>query len=254
MDNSGNFVVTWQSSAQDGSLYGIYGQRYDSTGATVGSEFPVNTYTTASQREPSIAMDNSGNFVVTWYSDTQDGSNYGIYGQRYDSNGATVGSEFRINTYTTGNQFSASVAMDNNGNFVVTWESNQDGSSYGIYGQRYTSTGSVAGSEFQVNSYTTGNQISASVSIDNSGNFVVTWYSDTQDGSNLGIYGQRYDSTGATVGSEFQVNTYTTSSQFRPSVAMDNSGNFVVTWSSYGQDGNNNGIYGQRYDSTGVLH
>ncbi len=140
MDNVGNFVVTWNSNGQDGSGYGIYGQRYNSSGTAQGSEFKINTYTTSSQMNPSVVMDNVGNFVVTWNSNGQDGSNNGIYGQRYNSSGTTQGSEFKINTYTTNTQSNPSVAMYNVGNFVVTWSSNgQDGSSNGIYTKRYTS-------------------------------------------------------------------------------------------------------------------
>jgi len=35
-------------------------------------------------------------------------------------------------------------------------------------------------------------------------------------------------------------------------MAADAAGNFVVLWTSYGQDGNRNGVFGQRYDSTGA--
>ncbi len=35
-------------------------------------------------------------------------------------------------------------------------------------------------------------------------------------------------------------------------VAPLNDGGFVVTWGSYGQDGDFSGVYGQRYDSSGV--
>ncbi len=31
--------------------------------------------------------------------------------------------EFRVNTFTTGNQFDPAVAMDDDGDFVVTWQS-----------------------------------------------------------------------------------------------------------------------------------
>lgn len=47
---------------------------------------------------------------------------------------------------------------------------------------------------------------------------------------------------------EFQVNTYTNNDQKDAAVAMDAYGNFVVVWSSYLQDGNSNGIFGQRFD------
>ena len=48
-------------------------------------------------------------------------------------------------------------------------------------------------------------------------------------------------------GAEFPVNSYTTSDQGIPAVASDASGNFVVAWSSYGQDGSGIGVFGQRY-------
>lgn len=62
-----------------------------------------------------------------------------------------------------------------------------------------------------------------------------------------GIYGQRFTSTGTAHGAEFRVNTSTSNSQARPDVDLDGSGNFVVTWQSYLQDGDGYGIYGQRF-------
>lgn len=64
---------------------GTYGQRYNATAARVGTEFQVNTYTTDSQSNPSVASLTDGGFVVTWYSNGQDGDSYGIYGQRYNA-------------------------------------------------------------------------------------------------------------------------------------------------------------------------
>jgi hypothetical protein len=37
-----------------------------SAGVAQGSNFLVNTYTTGNQREPSIAIDNNGNFIISW--------------------------------------------------------------------------------------------------------------------------------------------------------------------------------------------
>lgn len=42
-----------------------------------GGEFRVNTYWTAEQLTPSVAMDSSGDFVVVW-SSNQDADGYGI--------------------------------------------------------------------------------------------------------------------------------------------------------------------------------
>lgn len=50
---------------------------------------------------------------------------------------------------------------------------------------------------------------------------------------------------------EFQINTFTTNDQYDPSVTGLSDGGFVVTWSSFGQDGDNDGIFGQRYYGPG---
>ena len=266
-DPSGNFVVVWQGLGQDGSLLGIFGQRYASTGVPLGPEFRVNTNTIGTQALPDVASDAFGNFVVVWQSNQDAPANFGIFGQlsasifgqRYASTGAPLGPEFRVNTYTTNDQFVPSVAADPSGNFVVVWSSyGQDGSngSFGIYGQRFASTGAPLGPEFRVNTYTTNDQFVPSVAADPSGNFVVVWSSYGQDGSNFGIFGQRFASTGAPLSPEFRVNTYTTNGQFiDPSgnaVAQDAPGNFVVVWTGTLQDGSATGIHGQRFASSGV--
>ncbi|ESQ87280.1 hypothetical protein ABAC460_19855 [Asticcacaulis sp. AC460] len=244
MDTDGDFVVVWQSNGQDLSGYGVFGQRYNASGAAQGAEFQINTYTTGAQSNVQIAMADNGDFVVTWTSNLQDGDSSGVFGQRYNASGATQGSEFQVNTYTTGVQNNAKVAMDADGDFVVVWQSNgQDGDNNGVYGQRFNASGVAQGSEFKVNTYTTSGQGSPSVAMDADGDFVVTWASNFQDGDVYGVYGQYYTAAGVAVGSEFLVNTYTTNTQIRTDVRMDDDGDFIVAWDSAGQDGNGTGIY-----------
>ncbi|MEX2114324.1 MAG: hypothetical protein WD845_14115 [Pirellulales bacterium] len=251
MDAAGDYVVAWVSDGQDGHSLGIFAQRYDAAGVAQGSEFQVNTYTTNNQWLPSVAMDADGDFVVAWQSQSQDGSGYGIYAQRYNAAGLAQGSEFRVNTYTTSNQQDAKVAMDADGDFVVAWRSYQDGG-YDVYAQRYNTAGVAQGSEFRVNTYTTSEQATPAVAMDADGDFVVAWRSAFQDGSVYGVYAQRYSAAGVAQGSEFRVNTYTTSNQHDARVAMDADGDFVVAWHSFGQDGSGRGIYAQRYNAAGV--
>ena len=248
----GDFVVVWSSYNQDGSLWGVFGQRYASSGTPLGPEFRVNTYTTGHQLDASVAADAAGDLVVVWGSNDQDGSGSGVFGQRYTSTGTPLG-EFRVNTYTTSTQYYPSVAASAAGNFVVVWNSlGQDGSGLGVFGQRYAAVGTPLGPEFRVNTFTTGHQGSAAVACDTAGNFVVTWPSYAQDGSLWGVFGQRYASSGAPLGPEFRVNAYTTDTQHWPAVALDSSGNFVVVWHGYMQDGSARGIFGQRFTNTGT--
>jgi hypothetical protein len=248
-DPEARFVVVWMSNGQDGSGFGAFGQRYFINGIPQGPEFRVNTYTTGDQFEPSAAMTGGGNFVVAWTS-TQGG----IFGQRFFSGGAPAGPEFLVNTYTGATQYQPAAATDIFGNFVVVWTSaGQDGSGAGVFGQRYAAgTGAPIGPEFRVNTYTTGEQYRPTAAFAWSGEFVVVWQNGTLGGGNgTGVLAQRYAASGAPLGPEFQVETYTTSFQVFPSVAVDASGDFVVVWMSGGQDGSGAGVFGQRYSSTG---
>jgi hypothetical protein len=246
----GNFVVVWTSS-QDGSGPGVFGQRYAAGGAPLGPEFQVNTFTTGSQHEPRVGSDGSGNFVVAWTSDAQDGSAAGVFGQRYAASGAPLGGEFRVNTYSTGYQYHPAVSADAAGsNFVVVW---QDGAApggggpagRGVFGQRYSGAGTALGPEFRVETYTAGFQGAPAIVVQPTGSFVVVWHSEGQDGSGLGIFGQRYGSAGAPFGSEFRVNTYTTGPQSFPTIATDGVGCFFIAWA--GADESGSGVFGQSY-------
>ena len=94
------------------------GSAWAETTRRVGSEFQVNTVTVSGQFYSKTAMDADGDFVVTWVSTGQDGSSNGVFAQRYDSSGASVGAEFQANTYTTGSQNRPVVAMAADGRFV----------------------------------------------------------------------------------------------------------------------------------------
>jgi hypothetical protein len=257
MDADGDFVVTWESFGQDGSLYGVFAQRFDAAGSTQGGEFLVTTSTTNSQRHPSVAMDADGAFVVAWGSSGQDGSSSGIFARRFDATGSAQGAEFQVNTVTTDFQGIPTVAMDADGDFVVTWASygGQDGSLTGIFAQRFDAAGSTQGLEFQVNTFTSGVQTLPAVAMDADGDFVVAWRSYGQEGyydGSVGIFAQRFDAAGSAQGLEFRVNTFTTGPQNAPTVAMDADGNFVVAWDSSNQDGDFLGVFAQRFDAAGL--
>jgi parallel beta-helix repeat protein len=255
---NGGFVAIWQSEYQDGMDWGIYGQRYDADGNPIGAEFRVNTTTQDSQDHPEVTSLADGSFVVVWQSRDFGGTEYDIFAQRFDSNGVPIGTEFLVNTLTANWQENAKITGLSDGGFVVTWNSRQqdtedpDGQTNGIFARRYNASGSPVGSEFQINTSAAQSQGAPAIASLQNGGFVVTWHALGQDGDEFGIYGQRYNASGTPSGSEFQINSYTTSSQNTPSVATLTDGSFIVTWNSYGQDGSGYGIVARRYDATGV--
>jgi hypothetical protein len=234
------------------TLAGSDGNRSFAVDPKVGPEFRVNTATANSQQLPAVARLADDGFVVAWASNLQDGSDYGIYGQRYSNTGLKAGVEFRVNT-TVGAQSSPFAAGLDDGGFVVAWQSKpQDGSALGIYAQRYANNGVKAGTEFRVNTTKAMDQSQPSVAGLRGGGFVVAWTSQDQAGPLSGIYARRYDAAGKAAGSDFRVNTMMPLNQSDPSVAALTGGGFVVTWQSDGQDGSLRGIYAQRYNNGGV--
>ena len=257
---AGGFVVTWASYAQDGSAYGVYGQMFAADGTPQGSEFLVNSATTGNQDLPVVTALDDGGFIVAWQSNSdQDGSGFGIYSQRYDASGVAVGGETLVNSTTAGSQQLPSIASLNDGGYIVAWQSdsNQDGWATGIYTQRYDASGAAVGGETLVNSFWVFAQTNASVSALASGGYVVTWQSEsqgwfpTEDGDNWGVFAKVFDANGVALTGDVLVNTTTADQQLEPSVTGLPDGGFYVTWTSYGQDGDGAGIYGQQFDAAG---
>jgi len=160
----------------------------------------VNTHTMSYQSDPAVAADEAGNLVVVWSSYGQDGSRNGVFARRYDSSGRALDDkEFQVNTHTMSYQSDPAVAADGADNFVVVWSSNeQDGDSWGIFGQRYDSSGTALDKEFQVNTYTSSRQANPAVANDGFGNFVVVWTGCGEGDADYpgGVFGQRFDSSG----------------------------------------------------------
>jgi hypothetical protein len=156
--------------------------------------------------------------------------------------------------YTFGDQFDVVVGKGGTGEFVVVWTDEAlDGSGYGIFGRLFDSAGTAVGGSIQMNFYTLGTQDQPGVAMDEMGSFVVVWRDgSSRDGEYSGIFAHRFDSTGQPVGTDFQVNTYTTEHQILPAVAMAPSGRLLVTWTSFYQDGSGLGTFGQLFDELGV--
>src|SRR5207253_2446153 len=99
------------------------------------------------------------------------------------------------------------------------------------------------GSEFHVDTTTTGSQANPSVTALSDGGFLVSWSSDASGGTS--VVGQRFSAAGAPVGSEFQINTQPGASF--PDVTAVNGGGFVATWWSGSND-----VHGQLYAANGA--
>jgi len=240
MDGEGNFIII--TDRMHGSRHRIEARKYDRECNLIKS-FSVSSDMSFSQLYPDIAMNANGNFVVAWQCPEKDGSIYGVYARRFDKGANPIGDEFQVNTTTYQSQHNPAVAMAENGNFVIVWESySQDESKEDIYAQLYDSAGNPIGSEFLVNTYTYDNQDQPAVAMDSIGNFVVAWRGDVRTYQEpygivlqSGIYARRFDYNGNPIGKQFKVNSDEKGEDRYggPSVAMDRDGDFVISWTAF---------------------
>ena len=239
MGEDGDFVVTWSEATTDPE---VFGRRFDADTTPSGAPFPMNVDTAPDREASSIARDASGRFVIVW---AEEGA--AIWGQRFDSDGAPLGGNFQINTSTAPVAANPYVASDPSGNFVVTWMSDPGGNGEAV-ARRFDSNGAALGDEFPVNVFTTGDQNPFGVAMSPAG-FVVTWFGEGAGGD--GVFGRRFDESGAPMTGDFQVNTATlVDVDIRPDVGMNAAGDFVVVWDD--TIGFFSTAMGRRYDSAGA--
>ncbi|MEZ6056154.1 MAG: DUF2341 domain-containing protein [Planctomycetaceae bacterium] len=247
---NGDSVFAWSSQNQDGSGWGIYTQRYNSKGLAISAESRVNLTTANDQRYASIASDSSGNYVITWTSEAQDGAGKGVFARVFYADG-TASTEFRVNQTTAGDQWNSSAAMDDLGHIIFVWEGNgtqagqTDGN--GAFVRRFNLDTTAVGGEQRVNVATTFGQNQVAVAATPDGRFVVTYDDD------IGVSARRYASNGtARDASMIVVQNEITAGE--ADVAIDDAGNFTVVWRTTNQgDGSLRAVMLSRYSDSGTL-
>ena len=201
-------------------------------------EYLINNHTTSVQRDPHAGRDALGNHAVVWSSKNQVSSISAedIYIQKFNADRTVDGGEVLVNDITDGDQIKPCIAMNGNGDFIIAWASFSDFNSIYDIKAKFFKNGVAIGNEFRVNTTTEHSQTNPECAIDENGNFNIVWESWYQDGSNKGVYCQKFDNSTNKIDSEVLVNTTTKNSQARPSIKFFPDGRFIVIWESWKQD------------------
>jgi hypothetical protein len=210
---NGNVAVVWSSYNQisSSSMQDVFCQLLSPTGQKIGSEFLVNQFASFNQRTPAVAALNGG-FVVSWISEQQ--------------RATVAGQNAPITAYTLATGMAAQFP------------------SVDVYARSYDATGAPLGDEFLVN---TGNNICAHPSITGApdGSFMVAW--DERDSSvqmnGLDVFIRAFPN-GGQGGAVRRVNTQLIGDQYVPQLRAVGT-NYLMVWTSLGQDGSREGVYGQ---------
>ena len=235
----------------------------------------VSRFTNNFQANPAIATLNNSNVVIVWasYDQATASSMLDVYAKILSPSGITISNEFLVNQTNDYNQRSPAVAALSTGGFVVSWVSEQqrvaaanlggDNStlmpatnvvtpSVDVYARLYKSNGASAGNEFLVdtNDVTCANP---SLAAGSDGGFVVAW--SGQDplvlSNSWDVYARPFNSAG-TGGVTEKLNTYLAGAQYVPRLSTLGT-DYLAVWTSNGEDGSQQGIYGRFLQGNGSL-
>lgn len=259
----GGAAFVWQGGVQ--SYQHIYARFLSANNTFVTGDVEVNTSTNHYQVTPVIAALTNGNVIVAWGSYGQDNVDglQGVYAQILSPTGQKVGGEFSVNQFTPNNQRTPAVAVFPNGNFIITWVSEKERSSatiatvvntngvsisgynsVDIYARLFNGSGTPLTGEILVN---TDSNVCANPAVATApdGSYVITWGEKDLSNSNNGwdIYARAFSSAG--VGGAVQlVNSQQYGDQWAPKISSVGT-EYLVVWTSLGQDGSREGVYGQ---------
>src|SRR5690606_16070400 len=112
MAPDGRFVVAWRSGLKE-----IKARTYNADGTPATDETVVVTPTNeaGTMNSPDVAMDASGNFVVTWADDTDGNGSFQVRARGYAFNLGVRFNAKTINVNSSGQQVNPAVAMRGNG-------------------------------------------------------------------------------------------------------------------------------------------
>jgi len=177
------FAIVWESGG------GIVGRRFTTSGVAIDTaDQPINSTVTGTQRNPAIAADPSGNYVVAWESVDANGLTSRILARRFQGV-APIGSMSDLVVDPTPGataQHDPALATDAIGNWLVSWDSvgeNGDGSGAGIVAQQFDSRQTPQGAKLTLdNTITLGDQTLPSVAMSLGSSLLAAWQSLTPAG------------------------------------------------------------------------
>ncbi|MDG3007422.1 Calx-beta domain-containing protein [Paludisphaera mucosa] len=105
--------------------------------------YQVNQVAEGGQYGAQTTTGPDGVTTIVWTDFGLDGDGNGVYARRIDATGRPLGSQFRVNANTVGNQGAATVGSDAQGNVLVLWQDDQGGTSFFV--QRFDPQGRKLG-------------------------------------------------------------------------------------------------------------
>ncbi len=264
----GEAVFVWQSRV--GGQRDVYARFMNPDGTFATDDVRVNDFVADDQKDAALAVLADGNLVVVWASMGRDGSMLGVYGQLFAANGARLGGSFPVNLTTQYNQHSPSVTALRSGGFAVVWinenvplvsgvtEAEGAGTfaqgvenRIHVYARLFGAQASPMSGEFRVGQTAAVASRPAAAGLDNGG-FSIAWTQRhiSDSAKSYDVFMRRYNAAGAPLADEARVHEQDNAPQY--DVRLESLGDDqLAVWTSYGQDGSAEGVFGRFISGTG---
>jgi hypothetical protein len=197
----------------------------------------------------------NGEFIITWVGEDDDGSDYSVYVQKFNTDGSLNSTPTKLEaTYnTTGWDKDPQITLlGDDGRFAVSW-SGVDGdiSDYSIFVQVFNADGTTNGDAVMLeaidNTYNTDNS-SQIIDINDEGSFVVTWKGIGSIYQKTNIYLQKFNADGSLNGMTAELKTFNWSNHVEPQIiTLGTDGDFLITWSAL-----RSAVYALKFNADGM--
>src|ERR1051325_6763334 len=185
-------------------------------------EFTLNSTTTGSQNQPSVAGFRGTQFVAVW----EDNGTSTIKGRFFGLTGAPSSNEFAVNfPGEPGTKRQLPQVVETSQGFAVAWNEQAPGGVFQVKLRTFDQD-SLSGPESQVSTSETERFIRPAMSRLPAGGFAVAW-ADKRAGERIRL--QRFSLDGTKAGAEFRANT-TPGLHRVPMIASLTNGNLAVGW------------------------
>ena len=255
IDGLNGAIIVWRDLRAGSGTYDLWAQRVNGNGTILWTaNGTALCQATNNQDSPVIASDGANGALVAWQ-DFRSGTDWDIYAQRLNLNGAWLWTTNGVAVCTMPNyQFGVSLISDGQQGAYLAWNDARNVSTNGndVYMQRLAATGNAlwAAQGLAVATGPTNEQIPTLAS--DAANGVMVVFGAGSQLTDAGLWAQRLDNNGTRYWATNGVHVSSTVFGYpnEPRAIADASGNVIVGWYAYpGGFSSESNVYATRIDS-----
>ncbi|KAJ6250156.1 dystroglycan-related [Anaeramoeba flamelloides] len=216
-----------------------------------GDQFHVNYGTALDQTNIQVELLSGKQQIYVFESDSLDGDGSGIFFRMFQSDGTllTIDEDFQVNTNTVGDQTQPRIAVFDNDDFIIVWQSTHTGSSK-IMMRRFDQDGVPIDADDIVVTGGTDVYTEPCVVIlaDLNNRFIISWSETDVSSNKTSVYAKVLEKNLDVIRSNFEVSTQNEDDRYSHMAALEY-GTWIIVWEEVEVDQSD--VMGRIFDSWG---